>query len=68
MQELADKFHTLEKEVENLLVMGEEVSDISSKEGQESISEIIETVGVVMDEINELEKEYNKKAKELKSK
>jgi len=66
MQELADKFHKLEGEVEILLGMGEDVEDVSSHKNQETIAGIIDAVDIVMKEIEDLEEEYNKRARELK--
>ena len=66
MQDLADKFHELNGEVQNLLGMGEDMKDVSTQKNQEIITGIIETVEVVMSEISDLELEYNKRAEELK--
>lgn len=68
MQDLADKFIELESEVERLLKSGEDIKDLHKPENQEQLSDIMEAVGIVMKEIEELEIEYNKRSEEIRNK
>ncbi len=62
LQELADKHESLKKEVEYLISEGEKIED-KLKES-ERIFAITETINSIMEEIEILEEEYNKKLEE----